>query len=758
MGNETSIPVSQDSSSSNPLENQAILKSIEQVGDSQYSAKIKCVLLGAAGVGKTSFKSRFLWDEFKEAQDPTMGASRHITTRSIANISLNIELWDTGNIERYNSFVPIYLEGCACVIIVYDITDQETFYRATSLLKTVKKTVPADTIIILVGNKVDIDNRRQQAGEEAVEAIQGQCYFFEMSCKENRNVHHPLYMLAGMIDRMVESLVQKRVPIPRAKPRLADATPSSVLSRTNEMRAEAKAKAKAAADALAAEAAKEGKDVKEDIVVKEEKEVEKEVKEGKDAKEGKEAKGKEEKEIEEGTSGEGKGVVAQGPSSASPKPSKAPVGEWWENSPYIKKVGDEYVFSCAERLAKTSECVSVELTINKTAIILENAPVTSSFSLAPVEGLFRFLSRREYNFLAKGCAIKVSEDTHHPQRLEIWIKRKPFGGLLESAEIYEEDICVLACPLRTHLIKILKATLPPNTAFGTNSHSLTRSDFLQVYREHCKYMRTTPYRPIEDQILLDSARSDEPFSRLDMSRVLRDSKHLLPVLEGLRWNASVQHLDLSINNLGLSGLISICRITHTMYTMTSLDLSDNKLGKESIPYLIGLLNTLPTLKVLLLDSNGLGDVSPIGVNLYTNTTLTTLGLSHNNITSDSVLTFARALVINTTLVSLDLSSNLLTEEVSMPLLNAVSCNTNLTRLCVLGNAGLQKDTIINLTLPKLGNRTLKQPITTGEDELETGTPFTLLHPLFLPSLPLFLLSSCPSLSPLPLLQTYNPFP
>ena len=117
---------------------------------------------------------------------------------------------------------------------------------------------------------------------------------------------------------------------------------------------------------------------------------------------------------------------------------------------------------------------------------------------------------------------------------------------------------MLACPLRTHLVKILRAQLPPNTVFGnhhpflslpilfsllyslpvrhmlrllhatsgTNSHSLTRSDFLQVYREHCKYTRTSPYRPIEDQILLDSARSDEPFSRLDMSRVLRDSRHV----------------------------------------------------------------------------------------------------------------------------------------------------------------------------------------------------------------------------------------
>jgi hypothetical protein len=40
----------------------------------------------------------------------------------------------------------------------------------------------------------------------------------------------------------------------------------------------------------------------------------------------------------------------------------------------------------------------------------------------------------------------------------------------------------------------------------------------------------------------------------------------------------------------------------------------------------------------------------------------------------------------------------------MPLLNALSCNTNLARLCVLGNSGLQKDTILNLTLPKRGNQ------------------------------------------------------
>jgi len=303
--------------------------------------------------------------------------------------------------------------------------------------------------------------------------------------------------------------------------------------------------------------------------------------------------------------------------------------------------------------------------------------------------------------------------------MEIWIKRKIFG-LIDGNDAYEEEICVLACPLRAQLVKVLKEFLPSTTVFGTNSHSLTRSDFLQVYREHCKFTKIPPYRAVEDQILLDSAKSDESFSRLDIGRVLsRDTKQLAPVLEAIRWNASVQHLDISINNIGFIGLTSICKISHTLSNLTSIDLSDNRLGKESSPYLAMLMVAIPNLKTFLVDSNNLSDVAAIGTNLFTNTSLTSLGLSHNNIGSDSILTFARALVINTSLVSLDLSSNLLTEEVSMPLLNALSCNTVLTRLCVLGNPELNEDTILHLTLPKSSQAT-PGPAAAKDEDGENG--------------------------------------
>lgn len=665
------------------------------------------MLLGSSGVGKTSFKSRFLWDEFKDVIDPTMGASRHVTTRCIANISLTIELWDTGNIERYNSFVPTYLDGCACVIILYDITDQDTFSKAVNLLKLVKKHVPNDTIIIVAGNKGDLGHKREVSKDSAEEKckLEYGCHMFEMSCKDTKGVHQPLLLLNGLIEQMVESLVSKHVPIPRAKPKLPDAMSSSALSRNAEANRAEASRAEAKARAIEAErvaaAAAEG--------------------------------------VKNSPNGEehpaSDTAQAQGGGSAgalSPSPTKS----WWEGSPYVKKIGDEYIFSCAERLAKTSECISVELTVTKLAIVIENIPSSSMFPFAPVEGLFRFLSRREYNLSTRACAIKVSVDTHHPHRLEIWIKRRPFG-LLDGLEVYEEDICVIACPLRNQLIRVLKENLPPSTVFGTNSHSLTRSDFLQVYREHCRFTKVSPYRPVEDQILLDSARSDEPFSRLDISRVLRDSKQLVPVLEGMRWNASVQHLDISINNLGFLGLTYLCRVSHTFYTITSIDLSDNKLGKESSPFLATLMLSIPGLKTFLVDSNNLCDVSAIGTYLFTNTSLTTLGLSHNNIASDSVLTFARALVINTTLVSLDLSSNLLTEEVSMPLLNALSCNVVLTRLCVLGNPDLNEETILNLTLPKEPRQASASVHIKSEEDTENGVVGNAGTPLISPKPDLF---------------------
>lgn len=176
---------------------------------------------------------------------------------------------------------------------------------------------------------MDQEHRREQSGEDTAEQFKGECYFFEMSCRENRNVHHPLHLLAGMIDRMVESLVQKKVPIPRAKPRLADATPSSVLSRSNEFRLD-KAKAKISSASASASSASSSASSSYASEGEDETKIE-----GKG-----EVKG--ERRIIEVDGKEGK--VANPISSPKPRPPTVPPN-WWENSPYVKRIGDDCIFS-----------------------------------------------------------------------------------------------------------------------------------------------------------------------------------------------------------------------------------------------------------------------------------------------------------------------------------------------------------------------------------------------------------------------------
>lgn len=226
---------------------------------------------------------------------------------------------------------------------------------------------------------------------------------------------------------------------------------------------------------------------------------------------------------------------------------------------------------------------------------------------------------------------------------------------------YEEEICVLACPLRANLVKVLKEFLPPSTVFGTplvilfwctniyfltgtNSHSLTRSDFLQVYREYCKFTKVPTYRPVEDQILLDSARSDEPFSRLDISRVLRDNKQVrvhffcvmlksisagscsgrikmecqCPTLRHQHKQSWLFGLNLCIRifvrlNWCILWWAKLYRISHTLNNITSIDLSDNKLGRESSPFLSSMNFSFRFVSVLKLICSANGIDTPLEI-------------------------------------------------------------------------------------------------------------------------------------------------
>ncbi|XP_019150585.1 PREDICTED: ras-related protein RABF2a-like [Ipomoea nil] len=88
------------------------------------------VLLGDVGAGKYSLVLHFVKGQFVEFQESTIGAAFFSQTVAINDATVKFEIWDTAGQERYHSLAPMYYRGAAAAIIVYDITNQESFERA----------------------------------------------------------------------------------------------------------------------------------------------------------------------------------------------------------------------------------------------------------------------------------------------------------------------------------------------------------------------------------------------------------------------------------------------------------------------------------------------------------------------------------------------------------------------------------------------------------------------------------------------------
>jgi Ras-related protein Rab-5C len=110
----------------------------------------KLVLLGDTAVGKSCLVVRFVRDEFFEFQEPTIGAAFLTQTVALDDATVKFEIWDTAGQERYRSLAPMYYRGAAAAIIVYDITNPDSFAGAKSWVKELQRRGDTNVVIALV--------------------------------------------------------------------------------------------------------------------------------------------------------------------------------------------------------------------------------------------------------------------------------------------------------------------------------------------------------------------------------------------------------------------------------------------------------------------------------------------------------------------------------------------------------------------------------------------------------------------------------
>ncbi|KAG8566013.1 hypothetical protein GDO81_013061 [Engystomops pustulosus] len=122
--------------------------------------QFKLVLLGESAVGKSSLVLRFVKGQFHEYQESTIGAAFLTQTVCLDDTTVKFEIWDTAGQERYHSLAPMYYRGAQAAIVVYDITNTETFARAKNWVKELQRQASPNIVIALSGNKADLSSKR----------------------------------------------------------------------------------------------------------------------------------------------------------------------------------------------------------------------------------------------------------------------------------------------------------------------------------------------------------------------------------------------------------------------------------------------------------------------------------------------------------------------------------------------------------------------------------------------------------------------
>ena len=98
----------------------------------------KVVFLGESSVGKSSIVIRFVRNEFLEVQEPTIGAAFFTKSIMLDKGNIKMEIWDTAGQERYRSLAPMYYRGAKVAFVVYDITNKDSFFKASFVTKKLK--------------------------------------------------------------------------------------------------------------------------------------------------------------------------------------------------------------------------------------------------------------------------------------------------------------------------------------------------------------------------------------------------------------------------------------------------------------------------------------------------------------------------------------------------------------------------------------------------------------------------------------------
>ena len=155
----------------------------------KYDHLLKLLLIGDSGVGKSNILLRYSDDSFTSSFITTIGIDFKIKNMTIADSKIKLQIWDTAGQERFRTITTAYYRGAMGILVVYDVTNEETFENVHNWLRQIDQNAGPNVIRVLIGNKCDDEEMRQVSTQRGADmAKEFGIDFFETSAKLNINI------------------------------------------------------------------------------------------------------------------------------------------------------------------------------------------------------------------------------------------------------------------------------------------------------------------------------------------------------------------------------------------------------------------------------------------------------------------------------------------------------------------------------------------------------------------------------------------
>ena len=184
-------------------------------GDQEYDYLFKLLLIGNSSVGKSSLLFRFVENVWDDSFVPTIGVDfvsnllsvilifiykQKLKTLEVNGKKVKLQIWDTAGQERFKNITASYYRGGNGVLVVYDITERESFDNLNSWLIEIEKNANKNVYKLLIGNKCDLEDKRKVSYQEGKDFAESNgMKFMETSAKTASKVQEAFELLTNEI-------------------------------------------------------------------------------------------------------------------------------------------------------------------------------------------------------------------------------------------------------------------------------------------------------------------------------------------------------------------------------------------------------------------------------------------------------------------------------------------------------------------------------------------------------------------------------